>query len=146
MDEIHLLMTTLKKAEKHPALRQGGMCQVAILTKICEKNVLLSFSGLKCQNIRRTYGGVSQTKLFTHRGAEDEGRELSSATFISVMSDGCTDSAVMEEEVECRVGQVDLAGFRGFPQRDSVDITVTVMPYDQLCDYLLNIIKDSNIT
>lgn len=35
--------------------------------------------------------------------------------------------------------RVDLADFRGFPQRDSVDITV--MPYDQL--YIIN---DSNIT
>lgn len=69
---------------------------MAILTDLFE-NVLLSFSGLKGPNIGRTYISVSQTKLFMHCRAEDERRELSSAEFISVMSDGCTDSTVMEE-------------------------------------------------
>lgn len=45
-----------------------------------------------------------------HCRAEDERRELSSAKFISVMSDGCTDSSVMEEELvgvtECRGGLI----------------------------------------
>lgn len=55
---------------------------------------------------RRTCGSVSQTKLFMHGRAEDERRELSSAKFISLMSDGCTDSSVTEEEPRRRSAEV----------------------------------------
>ncbi len=62
---------------------------------------------------RGTKRSVSQTKLFMHCRAEDERRELSSAKFISLMSDGCTDSSVMEKEMveECRAEQVVSAAF-----------------------------------
>lgn len=55
--------------------------------------------------------------------AEDERRKLPAAKYISVMSDGCTDSSVMEEELvnlsSARAGHTEFSGLSAMTKPDS---------------------------
>lgn len=78
MDEVHLLMTTLKWMTTH-GIKAGRYVSGGYLNRACE-NVLLSFSELEGLNMGRTYRNVNQTKLFKHGRAEDVRGKLYTAS------------------------------------------------------------------
>lgn len=91
---------------------------------------------MKGLEVGETYTNDYQAKVFVHYIAKEERRKmrekLSKSKFISVMSDGSLDSAVMEEEIvfvrSAREGKVsvDFVGVKSVPKPDAISIADAV--------------------